>query len=141
MLLAVAICLHLIVGQAAFAQEGVDVASELTFEEHVAPILQARCFKCHGENKRESALDLRRRFMMLKGGDSGPALVPYKPEKSLIIESITDGLMPPEGEPALTARETRVLEDWIKSGAAIAGDIEQPLPTSSEPEQSFDDRS
>lgn len=140
-LFAVAICLHLIVGHAAFAQEGVDVASELTFEEHIVPILQARCLKCHGENKRESGLDLRRRFTMLNGGDSGPALVPNNPEKSLIIESITQGLMPPDGEPALTEQERRVLENWIKSGAAIAGDIEQPLPTSSEPEQSFDDRS
>lgn len=140
-LFAIAVCLLLSAGPAAFAQDSIVDADELTFEEHIVPILQARCLKCHGTNKRESGLDLRRRFTMLHGGDSGPAVVPNKPEKSLIIESITDGLMPPEGEPALTELEIRVLKDWIRSGAALAGDIEQPLPTSSEPDQSFDERS
>src|SRR5947207_6424852 len=65
------------------------------FETHVLPILETRCFKCHGEGKTKGGLDLRRKFTILKGGDSGPALVPGKPKESLLVERIDKGEMPP----------------------------------------------
>lgn len=110
------------------AQDSTDHAVRLTFEEHVAPILNDRCVKCHGAERRESGLDLRRRFTMLTGGDSGPAVVPNDPQKSLLLEFIDDGLMPPEDETKLTQQEVVVLRRWIASGAAISGTKEQPLP-------------
>ena len=72
----------------ALAQDAVVDGRRLTFEEHVVPILEARCVQCHGGDKSESGLDLRRRFTMLKGGDSGPAIVPHQPESSLLMEFI-----------------------------------------------------
>ena len=110
------------------AQDALVDESRLTFEEHVVPILEARCLQCHGGDKSESGLDLRRRFTILKGGDSGPAIVPNKPESSLLMEFIDEGLMPPEDQPQLSKTEINVLRNWIASGSALADDTELPLP-------------
>ena len=48
---------------------------KLMFEQHIAPILAARCAKCHGDGKLEAGLDVRRKSLLAKGGDSGPALM------------------------------------------------------------------
>lgn len=58
--------------------------------------------KCHGEEKQKSGLRLDQRPLMLKGGDSGlPAVVPKKPEKSFLLEVVSDPdheiAMPPKG--------------------------------------------
>jgi len=67
-------------------------------EKEVMPLLQAKCLRCHGEKKRESGLDLRSRGTMLQGGDSGPAVVPGKPDESLLLRRVRDGEMPPKKE-------------------------------------------
>jgi hypothetical protein len=64
-------------------------------ESQARRILDARCVKCHGGGKLEGGLDLRRELTMLQGGDSGPALVPGKPEESLLVQKIESGEMPP----------------------------------------------
>ena len=51
------------------------IAVEIDFEREVLPILEDRCWHCHGEDEVESGLRLDRRATMLKGGDSGLAAV------------------------------------------------------------------
>lgn len=88
------------------------------FEKKVRPILVERCQKCHGAEKQESGLRLDRREMAFKGSDSGPAIVPGDPDKSLLIEAIRyqgDIQMPPAGK--LPDDEIALLVAWIKSGA------------------------
>ncbi len=129
----------LLVVNPAIAQDRPAAAERPTFESDVAPILQAHCLKCHGAGKREAGLDLRRRFTMLAGGDSGPAIVKGKPQQSLLIEMIDDGLMPPEREPPLRKEHVAVLRRWISSGAAIAGKSEPPLEAAESPDGVFDE--
>src|SRR5262249_13659130 len=69
--------------------------SPVLFETHVRPILETRCLKCHGGDKVKGGLDLTRKFTILKGGDSGPALVPGKPDDSLLLQRVEKGEMPP----------------------------------------------
>ena len=57
------------------------------------PFPQFGCTVCHGGRKKEAGLDLRTRDSMLKGGKSGPALVPGHPEKSLMVKKIEAGQM------------------------------------------------
>ena len=85
-----------------------DVANSraLSFERNVVPILQRHCLKCHGEEDRHGNLDLRRRFRMVTGGDSGPALVPKDPAGSLLIQYIDDGLMPPKQQPPVSESDS-----------------------------------
>ena len=114
----------------AFAQEKKSVQSvRLTFERDVVPILRSRCFKCHGEKVRKAGLDLRRKFLMVRGGDSGAAIVSGKPDASLLVEKIRKKQMPPEGETSLDKKQVAILVKWIASGAATQGKTELPLET------------
>ena len=100
----------------------------VTFEQHVAPILETRCAKCHGDGKLEAGLDVRRKFLLDKGGDSGPALVAGKPEESLLWQKLDKAEMPPKEEGPLDARHKELIRRWIAAGAPLAGDKEKPLP-------------
>jgi len=86
------------------------------FEPDVRPILKAHCFHCHGEaGKREAALDLRLRRLIVHGGETGPAIMPGKPDESRLLQRVKAGEMPPKSP--LTATEISVLERWIAGGA------------------------
>src|SRR3954468_23020747 len=85
----------------------------ITFEKQIAPILQARCTKCHGDGKLEGGLDLRRKFLIFKGGDSGAAVVDGKPEESLLVEKISKGEMPPKEEGKLDAKQQDLIRRWV----------------------------
>src|SRR5207237_3594369 len=68
------------------------------FETEIRPLLAERCHKCHGENKPKSGLRLSSRAAVLHGGDTGPAVVPGKPDESLLIQAVRhegDLKMPP----------------------------------------------
>src|SRR5687768_8423818 len=56
-----------------------DASAPAAFENEVRPLLAARCYKCHGAKKQESGLRLDGRDSALRGGVSGPAVVPGKP--------------------------------------------------------------
>ncbi len=89
------------------------------FEKSVRPVLATNCFECHGKAKQRSGLRLDSRDAMMSGGDSGPAIVPGRPEESLLVKAIhymDDELkMPPKGQ--LKAEEIAALTTWVKQGA------------------------
>jgi hypothetical protein len=93
------------------------------YEKNILPILQGKCFKCHSKDakKLKGKLRLDNKEDALKGGDTGPAIVPKDPAKSLAYVSITykneDLQMPPEEEDKLTAEQVKKFEEWIKMGA------------------------
>src|SRR5262245_16035850 len=105
------------------APKAVQASQPLTFEKHVRPILRANCFQCHGEeDQHEGSLDLRLVRLISKGGDSGPVIVPGKPDDSLIVQRLTAGEMPPEGKgKPLSAKELETIRTWIEQGAKTAG--------------------
>ena len=93
-------------------------AQEEFFEAKIRPVLADNCFHCHGEDKHKGGLRLDVRAAMLKGGETGPAVVPGKPDESPLIEAIRyDGAvqMPPKKK--LKADEIAALSDWVKAGA------------------------
>ncbi len=89
----------------------------------VIPLMLLHCTPCHGQRLQEAGLDLRSKASMLRGGRSGPAIVPGKPEESLIIQKIRAREMPPRGrevEASLRQMSARGLErvtQWIGLGA------------------------
>jgi hypothetical protein len=88
------------------------------FEKSVRPVLVENCLKCHGAEKHEGGLRLDTRESALKGGDTGPAIVPHEPDKSLLVTAIrqTDDLqMPPDQK--LTDAQIAAVERWVKLGA------------------------
>ena len=90
------------------------------FEQQVRPLLEQRCIKCHGGVKTKGGLALDSRIGWQKGGENGPAIVPGKPEGSLLIQAINyDSLqMPPEDAGGkLSGAEIAVLTKWVQQGA------------------------
>jgi hypothetical protein len=88
----------------------------------VIPILLRHCTTCHNHRRHAGDLELTTKASMLKGGKSGPALVPGEPEKSLMLQKILDKEMPPLG--VFDAGVTRPpepdvekLKQWIAQGA------------------------
>ena len=95
-----------------------EAAQEEFFEAKVRPVLADNCLECHGAEKHKGGLRLDVRAAMLKGGETGPAVVPGKPDESPLIEAIRyegDVQMPPKKK--LKAEEIAALTDWVKRGA------------------------
>jgi hypothetical protein len=93
------------------------------FETKIRPLLVENCLKCHGEEKQEENLRLDSRVAALAGGDRGPAVVPGKPDESLLIKAVNhldDLEMPPKKH--LPREQITDLTLWIKSGAAWPDD-------------------
>ena len=94
------------------------------------PILVEHCLKCHGGDttkEPKGGLRVDSREALLKGGDSGPSLVPGEPAKSRLLEAVKYGnvdlQMPPKGK--LPDAVIRDLETWIKAGAVWPGDVKK----------------
>src|SRR5438094_7845182 len=86
-------------------------------EPAVALLIQ-KCLGCHNDKKSSSGLSVETRTSALTGGNRGPAVVPGRPQDSLVVTAIrqTGALkMPPTGK--LPDSEIQVIEKWIASGA------------------------
>jgi len=95
---------------------GAEEQSQSDFDDTIAPLLAARCLECHAGADPKGGLDLTHRSSVLKGGDSGIALVSGSPDDSLLWQRVDAGEMPPEHP--LANNEKELLHRWIKSGAA-----------------------
>jgi mono/diheme cytochrome c family protein len=109
-----------------------------TLNQHdVGPILMRHCTTCHGAHRKEGGLDLRTKSAMLKGGKSGPAIVPGKPDDSLLIQKASAGKMPPAERlvevsvKPMDRSAIDVVARWIAAGAPeadIAPDVATTAP-------------
>ena len=103
-------------------------ADPVTFETHVRPILKAQCWQCHGEEEElKGAFDARLARFLIRGGDSGPAIVPGNHGESLLYERIASGEMPP-GKKKLSAIQIETVARWIDAGAKTARVEPEALP-------------
>lgn len=107
----------------AWAVESNPTAAQLDFyEKKVRPILVDSCYSCHSaDTKPAGGLRVDDLNGLLTGGNTGPAVVPGNPEKSLLLRRVRHEdpkrKMPKEGD-ALTSAQIADLELWIKEGAA-----------------------
>jgi hypothetical protein len=99
-------------------------ADTVDFQRDIRPILSDFCFKCHGpdEKARKGKLRLDLREMALKGGRSGAAVVPGKPEASELIHRLTSSdetevMPPPRTGKKLSPRQVQLVRQWIAGGA------------------------
>jgi WD40 repeat protein len=94
-------------------------------------LLKTNCFSCHNEEKKKGGLVMTSREAILKGGESGPSLLPGAPEKSPLIAALpadADPHMPPKKQ--LSATQIDLLARWVKEGATwdAASLVDQPSP-------------
>ena len=102
------------------------------FEKRVRPVLAEHCYECHSAEakKLKGKLRLDSREELLRGGETGPAVVPGKPDESLLITAVgyhdKDLQMPPPKDDVarkLGDAQIADLVEWVKLGA--------PMPTDS----------
>ncbi len=110
------------------------------FEKRVRPILVKRCYECHGpDSDHEAGLRVDSREALIAGGDSGPAVVPGEPGKSLLIDAINYGEiyeMPPDSK--MPAEEIAVVTRWVEMGAPWpAGEAPVRPPTRRDEEYGY----
>jgi cytochrome c553 len=90
------------------------------FEKQVRPLLVANCYTCHSaDTNSRSGLRVDDRNGLLTGGSRGPAVIPFKPDESLLIKAVSRAgelKMPPERP--LAEADVAVLKQWIRDGAA-----------------------
>jgi hypothetical protein len=106
------------------------------FEKEVRPVLLGICARCHGHQKQRGGLRLDSREAIIKGGESGPGVVPGQPGASLLIAAIGrqgELKMPPD-EP-LGPRQVAALHRWVELGAAWP-DRRAPVAAGSSPGRS-----
>ncbi|MDA1229839.1 MAG: hypothetical protein O2856_03610, partial [Planctomycetota bacterium] len=104
--------------------EEISLGRPVEFERDVYPILESNCIACHNVTVSEGELILENIAAILKGGSSGPAVIPEKPDDSLIFKLTRRGedpVMPPTPNDRqakeLTPHQLGILRQWILEGA------------------------
>jgi len=89
------------------------------FKEQVRPVLTKRCLRCHGGKSTESEFDLHDRHGLLKGGTTGPAVIPGKASDSLLLKLVRHQKEPhmPQSSTKLPDDTIKHFADWIDLGA------------------------
>ena len=126
--------LLLVLGALAICPTGVQAALPVSvpererpvdFQQEILPMLKANCLACHNRTRARADLILESPASILRGGASGPAVVPGRPEESLMYLAAAhldpDAVMPPEDNGAnarnLDPEELGLLQLWIRQGA------------------------
>jgi MYXO-CTERM domain-containing protein len=97
------------------------------YPSEVAPLLHSRCATCHGGKIPAGGLVVDDYTALLKGGDTGPAITPGKPEQSLLVHRIglppeNDDHLPPSNAPQLSANEIALIGAWVEHGGSASAE-------------------
>jgi mono/diheme cytochrome c family protein len=114
-----------------------DAAQTEFFENKIRPLLAANCYACHGESA-TAGLRVDSREGLLRGGGTGPAIVPGKPEESALVQAVqhADGFpRMPRGRAKLQQLEIEALAEWVRKGAFWPGAAEATPAAVASPER------
>ncbi|HAW31986.1 MAG TPA: hypothetical protein DCY03_28420, partial [Planctomycetaceae bacterium] len=115
-------CLFVLLSAAYLTAGETPDAADEQFTLKVLPLLQTKCFGCHGTDPQDirGEYNMLSRAGLLAGGESGePSLIPGNPEQSSLYQAVLwEGLeMPPKENDRLTDEETKQIRQWIAAGA------------------------
>ena len=107
-----------------------NVQEAMVYPDIIQPILQTKCYSCHGKNKQKGKLRMDDSLRLMKGGKDGPVIIPGNAEKSemgkrLSLPREDDDHMPPKEKPQTTEQEIALIHWWIKSGASFDKKVKQ----------------
>lgn len=89
-----------------------------SFAQKVAPILAKRCLACHDAKTAKGRFSVETFASLMRGGESGPAVVAGKSGQSNLVTLIEDGTMPQDADP-LSKSEIALIRHWIDTGATL----------------------
>jgi len=101
-----------------------DVQQAAAYADIIQPVLQNKCYSCHGSSKQKGKLRLDSKDFIEKGGEDGKILIAGKSDESelykrLILEAEDKKHMPPKGKTQLTEAEIALMHWWINTGASF----------------------
>ncbi len=110
----------------------IDLDNAVFYSDAVQPILEARCYSCHGDDKQKGGLRLNDPDAITKGGKNGKIIVPGNPEESDIVKRLDLPLededhMPPKERKQLTDQEKKLISLWVASGSDFDKKISEAL--------------
>jgi len=101
-----------------------DVQQAVAYTDIIQPLLQGKCYGCHGPNKQKGKFRLDQPDLLMKGGKDGIVITAGKPDESelikrVLLEKADEHHMPPKEKPQLTEKEIDLLHWWVASGASF----------------------
>ncbi|TMI85183.1 MAG: hypothetical protein E6H10_04060, partial [Bacteroidetes bacterium] len=111
-----------------------NVQEAVAYADVIQPLLQTKCYGCHGKNKQKGKLRMDDILRLMKGGKDGPVIVPGNAAKSEMVRRTSlpredDDHMPPKEKPQLNEQEIALIHWWIASGASFdkkVKELDQP---------------
>ncbi|MCX6852206.1 MAG: hypothetical protein NTY98_25230, partial [Verrucomicrobia bacterium] len=103
---------------AAMSLHAQDAAEKITYQDHIRPLLENKCFSCHNPDKKKGDLDLTSFGALMNGGGGGSVVDPGNVDSSRIWSTCAkkeEPFMPPEGAP-LGPKDLDLIAAWIKGG-------------------------
>lgn len=94
-------------------------APTVTYDDHILPIFESRCNRCHNDDRARGGLSLTSFNMAMTGGSSGEVIQKGNPDGSRLLRlamQVEEPKMPPSGDP-LSAEELDLIRKWIQLGA------------------------
>ena len=114
-------CLILAVGLVSAASWAQD-AEKLTYDDHIRPLLENKCFSCHNPDKKKGGLEMTSYAGLMNGGSGGAVVDAGNPQASrlwTLSAHKEEPYMPPEGAP-LEAKDLALLSKWVAGGVLQA---------------------
>ncbi len=105
-------------GLSGLAVRAQEPSAKLTYDDHIRPLLENKCFSCHNPDKKKGGLDLTSYGALVAGGGGGAVVDPGNPGGSRLWTCSMqkeEPFMPPEGSP-LPAKDLALLSKWIADG-------------------------
>jgi uncharacterized membrane protein len=89
---------------------------DVSFMNHIQPILERRCVKCHGGEFPSEGLSMESHESLISGSQNGLVIIAGDANSSLIIQKLESGEMPKRGQ-HLTPEQIELIRQWINEGA------------------------
>jgi WD40 repeat protein len=91
---------------------------KINYQDHILPLIEANCSKCHNADKKKADLDLTSYQGALQGSGSGPVLISGNPDGSKLWKAITHAEEPnmPPNRPRLPDKDLAIFKQWIAGG-------------------------
>jgi uncharacterized membrane protein/mono/diheme cytochrome c family protein len=101
-----------------------NVQEVVAYTDIIQPLLQSKCYSCHGANKQKGKLRMDETDLLMKGGKDGSVIEAGNADESelikrILLEKANEHHMPPKEKPQLTEKEIAMLHWWIAGGASF----------------------
>ena len=107
-----------------------NVQEAYVYSDVVKPILQTKCYSCHGENKQKGKLRLDDSLLVMKGGKDGKVVLPGNEKESDLIKRLllpvdNEDHMPPKEKSQPSENQITLLKWWISQGARFGKKVRE----------------